>query len=154
MPAASTRTDIFAALEQEHDEQRTLIAQILETQGDSPERRRLFAELDEHIRSHSAAEEQSLLATLLRKPDFTSLTRHGVAEHHELHCILKDLAEMDMASSGWLQRFRTFQDKYEHHLEEEEEDMFPKARKALTDEDRRTLGDYFDRRKKKEVQKL
>lgn len=154
MPSSATRTDIFTALTGEHDEQRALIRQILDTSGDTQERRELFSRLDEHVRSHSAAEEQSLLATLLRRPDFTSLTRHGVAEHHEVHCILKDLAEMDTASNDWLARFRTFQDKYEHHLEEEEDDMFPKARQALSDEERQVLGAYFEKRKKKEEEKL
>ena len=48
--------DIFEALRLSHDTQRTLATRILGTQGDTPERDRLYRELKHELAAHAAAE--------------------------------------------------------------------------------------------------
>lgn len=142
--------DIFQRLKQDHDKHRDLLARISETQGASEERQILFTELTKELKGHAAAEEQALYSTMLRKPETTDDTRHSVAEHHEIDEMLNDLAATDMSSGGWLTKFKSFGDRYLHHIEEEEEDHFPEFAEYLTDEDERHMKSVFDRRKKAE----
>jgi len=141
---------IFERLKQDHDKHRDLLDQIGQTHGESDKRERLFNELTKELKGHAAAEEQALYSTMLRKPETTGETRHSVAEHHEIEEALNDLAATDMATGGWLTKFKSFDERYRHHIEEEEDEHFPDFAKYLTDEDERHMKSVFDRRKREE----
>lgn len=142
--------DIFARLKEDHDRHRTLLDRLLETSGDSEERESLFEELTVELKGHAAAEEQALYSTMLRKPPTTGDTRHSVAEHHEIEEALNDLAAADMATDGWLTKFRALDHRYRHHIDEEEDEHFPEFAGYLTDEDRAWMRSVFERRKREE----
>ncbi len=141
---------IFARLKQDHDKHRELLDRILGTQGESGEREALFIELTKELKSHAAAEEQALYSTMLRKPETTDETRHSVAEHHEIDEMLNDLAATDTSSGGWMTKFKTLDDRYRHHIEEEEDEHFPDFEKYLTEEDEVYMESVFERRKRAE----
>lgn len=141
---------IFDRLRKDHDRHRALLEQLLATQGDSPERERLFEELTKELKSHAAAEEQALYSTMLRKPPTTDETRHSVAEHHEIEEMLNDLAATDMSAGAWLQKFKSFEDRYRHHIDEEEEDHFPDFKQHLDEDDVAHMTQVFERRKEAE----
>lgn len=142
--------DIFAALKEDHDKHRKLLARMLKTSGGSEERETLFVELTRELKGHAAAEEQALYSTMLRKPPTTADTRHSVAEHHEIDEALNDLAATDRAASAWMTKFRQLDHRYRHHIEEEEEEHFPDFEDYLTDEDRSWMRSVFERRKREE----
>ena len=146
----SDATEIFAKLKQDHDKHRELLDKLLETTGDSPERKELFTELTKELKSHAAAEEQALYSTMLRKPPTTGETRHSVAEHHEIDEALNDLAATDMSEGGWLTKFKTFDHDYRHHIDEEEEDHFPDFKNYLEKADVEHMAQVFERRKTEE----
>ena len=146
----NTANDIFARLKDDHDRHRDLLDRLLDTQGESEDRADMFEELTKELKSHAAAEEQALYSTMLRKPPTTADTRHSVAEHHEIEEALNDLAATDMASGGWLTKFKEFDHRYRHHIDEEEEEHFPEFEKYLTDEDRAWMRSVFERRKREE----
>ena len=45
--------------------------------------------------------------------------------------VLDDLNDMDMSSPGWLLRFKTLREQYQHHIDEEEEELFASAREQI-----------------------
>lgn len=144
-------TKIFARLKADHDRHRKLLDQIDETKGDSPEREKLFEAFRIEVTAHAASEEMSLYATMLGKPDLREEAQHSVSEHKEIDDLLTELYEMDFASTGWLTRFRTMKDRYLHHIEEEEEEMFPNAAKDLTADEEKSLAATFAKRKPAEL---
>ncbi len=144
---------IFEDLKRDHDRQRKLLDAIAQTSGDSEERRTLFEELRQELQAHAAAEEESLYATMLANPDLRDEARHSVSEHKEVDDMLGELVEMDMASSGWLTRFKTMQHRYLHHIDEEEEEMFPEAAKGLDAATKKTLARVFEERKPEELER-
>lgn len=146
----NTANDIFARLKDDHDRHRDLLDRLLDTQGESEDRADMFEELTKELKSHAAAEEQALYSTMLRKPPTTADTRHSVAEHHEIEEALNDLAATDMASGGWLTKFKEFDHRYRHHIDEEEEEHFPEFEEYLTDEDRAWMRSVFELRKREE----
>ena len=145
-----TDQGIFKRLKADHERHRELLDKIGDTSGDSEERRQLLEEFTKEVKSHAAAEEQSIYAEMLENPDTTEDTRHSVAEHHELDEMLNDLAATDMSSSAWLQKFNKLDHEYRHHIEEEEDDHFPDFAEHLTDEDTRHMREVFERRKQEE----
>lgn len=146
-------TKIFARLKADHDRHRKLLTQIDETEGDSPEREKLFEAFRVEVTAHAASEEMSLYATMLGKPDLRDDAQHSVSEHKEIDDLLTELYEMDFASTGWLTRFRTMKDRYLHHIEEEEEEMFPEAEEGLSEAKKKELLAIFEKEKPKEKAK-
>ncbi|MBA3939869.1 MAG: hemerythrin [Sphingopyxis sp.] len=148
-----TETRIFARLKADHDRHRDLLDRIDGTQGDSDDRRYLFETFRVEVTAHAASEEMSLYATMLGRPDLRDEAQHSVAEHKEIDDLLTDLYEMDFASTGWLTRFRTLKERYLHHIEEEEEEMFPEAEKELSEAKKKELAAIFAKEKPKEKAK-
>lgn len=142
---------IFKDLKADHDRQRVMLAQIDETHGDSPERRSLFEDLRRELQAHAAAEEESLYATMLAKPELRDEARHSVSEHKEIDDYLGELVETEMSSSAWLTKFRQMRDRYLHHIEEEEEEMFPTADKNLAASTEQEMARTYETRKPAEL---
>lgn len=145
--------EIFRELKDDHDTHRTLLDLIEKTQGDSEGRRELFERFQVEVRAHASAEEQSLYAVMLGKPDLNDDAKHSVSEHKEIEDIIAELFDMDMSSSGWLTRFRTLKHDYLHHIDEEEEEMFPAAAKGLSETEKARIAKVFEERKPKEKAK-
>lgn len=142
---------IFADLKADHERHRELLAKLAETSGDSEERRELFEAFRVEVSAHAAAEEESLYATMLAKPELRDDARHSVSEHKEIDDFLGELAETEMSSPGWLVKFKEMRHRYEHHIDEEEEEMFPAAAKDLSQAEQDRLGQVFEARKPKEL---
>lgn len=142
---------IFADLKADHDRHRALLAQIAETSGTSEERGRLFEAFRIEVTAHAAAEEQSLYATMLADPDLRDDARHSVAEHKEIDDLIADLFRTDMASPEWLTRFEQLRHDYEHHIDEEEEEMFPAAEQGMSRTDKQDAARVFEDRKPDEL---
>lgn len=145
--------DIYDLLLADHGRQRGLAGGIQNTQGDSTERRRLWIAYRNELVAHASAEEQSFYAELIARPASQSQTQHSVAEHKEIEDIIEELDDMDMSSSGWLNRFHTLREKVEHHLDEEENDVFPMARELLSEAQALAIGEEFAARKQSELDK-
>ena len=145
-------TDIFSILKSDHDLHREMLEKISETVGDTPERRDLFEAFRVEVTAHAAAEEQSLYATMLGDPELQEDGRHSVAEHKEIDDLLGELQDTDMAAGAWLTKFKEMRHRYEHHIEEEEEEIFPAAEKEFSKKLAQELGAKFDRRKPTELE--
>ncbi|MFL0356847.1 hemerythrin domain-containing protein [Erythrobacter sp. GH1-10] len=143
---------VLQRIKTDHDRQRDLLDKIAKTTGDSEERRQLFEELTKELKSHAAAEEQAVYSEMLAVPEVTDETRHSVAEHHEIDEMLNDLAATDMSSPGWLLKFKEFDHRYRHHIDEEEEDHFPDFEDQIDAQWDRQMTRVFDERKSAEKQ--
>ncbi|MCB2075295.1 MAG: hemerythrin domain-containing protein [Novosphingobium sp.] len=147
-----TDSRIYEDLKQDHEKHRKMFDRIAQTQGDSEERRTGFEELRKELQAHAAAEEESLYATMLGDPDLRDEARHSVAEHKEIDDQLGELLDTDMSSSGWLTRFKELRHRYFHHIDEEEEEMFPAADEGLSKKTEEKLADKFEERKPRELE--
>lgn len=136
--------NIFEALRLSHDVQRALCVHILETQGASPERNRLFRELKHELAAHAAAEERCFYTPLIGFDSTMAQARHGMAEHHEMDELVDELNKIEMSSPGWLPHFRKLRDKVFHHLEDEEHAIFQLAGKVLPEKDKNALAIAYE----------
>jgi len=144
---------IFADLKADHDRHRSLLARIGDAPAEGPERATLFEAFRVEVTAHAAAEEESLYATMLANPELRDDARHSVAEHKEIDDFLGELAELDTASAEWTETFGKLRHRYEHHIDEEEEEMFPAAADKLSDAEEARLATVFEQRKPKEIER-
>lgn len=141
---------IFEDLKRDHDNHRRLLDELSGAQSHG-ERRDLFETLRTELQAHAAAEEISLYSTMLANPDLRDEARHSVAEHKEIDDKLGELLEADEASTAWETAFGELKHRYLHHIDEEEEEMFPKAGKVLSRSDEEAIADTFEREKPREL---
>lgn len=128
---------IFEILKAEHKEVSGTMKQIESTEDDAAgrtQRKRLFAEMYASLSAHAKGEEQSLYPVLVKIEEARDIGLEAGEEHRVVHTLLGELHEMRTADDKWMAKFTVLKENVEHHVEEEEGDMFKKAKKALTDE--------------------
>ena len=142
-------TTIFEALRESHDVQRDLAEKLVQTSGDSAERRELFDQLKNELFAHAVAEDRYFYIPLMMTDSGLNITRHALAEHHEMDEILEQLTETEFSSPGWLAIAKKLSDTVHHHLEEEEHGFFQQAGKILDDKQKETLAKKYQTEYKK-----
>lgn len=134
---------VFEALRADHDTQRDLVSRLIETEGDSDDRTKLFAELKTELAAHADAEERFFYIPMMEFDLTQEKARHSVAEHHELDELVESLDETDMSSSSWLSTAKDLADRLTHHLDEEEQEVFQMAGKVLTETQKTDLAKSY-----------
>ncbi len=143
--------DIYERLTEDHEVQKDLSSKLADTSGDSSDRRQLFENFKAEVEAHAAAEEQTFYGALIEKPDGQEKARHSISEHKEAADLMEELTDVDMGSSGWLQKFKKLKDEIEHHIEEEQNQIFPLAKKLIDEKKADQLAEDFNQRKEREM---
>lgn len=139
--------NIFQQIRADHDALRGILRGISETKGDSPERRRLFAQLLEAMKAHTIAEEQSLYTALMGWPELMEHCRHYVIAHAEVDELLQDLEYEDMSHPCWKIKFYRLRYALESHMEDEEQHMLCRAEQLVTPRQADYLSTIYHARK-------
>ena len=135
--------NLFEALRQDHDTQRTLLELLVKTHGDSEGREELFAKVKQELTAHAAAEERALYVPMMEQDLTQEKARHSVAEHHEIDELVEELENTDFSSPGWLATAKKLQHLVTHHLDEEEQEVFQLAGRALNEQDKTRLAGTY-----------
>ncbi|WP_298143159.1 hemerythrin domain-containing protein [uncultured Acinetobacter sp.] len=135
--------NIFEALRESHQKQRELGEALLKTSGDSPERRDVFERYKNELFAHAVAEDRYFYIPLMMNDAGLNITRHALAEHHEMDELLEALTELEMSNSGWLNKAKKLVDTVLHHLDEEEHGFFQQAGKILSDKEKTSLAKQY-----------
>lgn len=142
LPLSMTQLNetVFEELEVEHNAQRTLMRLMLKTNEGTQGRVQLFQRFREALEAHAAAEDRVLYAPLLADVMGRRHAAHSIEEHEEMRDMLESLAQTPPDSPEWLPRAQKLVDRNRHHIAEEERDIFPIARKALSDAQLSTMA--------------
>lgn len=131
--------DIFEELTEEHDEMRRM-ASGLEERFDE----KAFKEFEEYATSHMSAEESVLYKQIEDDEDVRETVLEGYEEHHFLEIALKELRKNEPGTERWMAKFKVASEMNEHHMQEEEDEMFPKARQVVG-ERAADLGERYEK---------
>ena len=144
---------IFDSLKADHDRHREMLSGIDAAKGDKAKRDALFETFRIDVSGHAAAEEQTLYATMMADADMQEDARHSVSEHKEIDDMIVELCKLETDDAEWNKVFKELRTEYDHHITEEEEEMFPEAAEALSDADAERLAKVFAERKPDEMEK-
>ncbi|VVP29681.1 hemerythrin domain-containing protein [Pseudomonas fluorescens] len=137
--------NIFEALRESHERQRTYAKALIKTSGDTPERVEAYKQLKAELQAHETAEERHFYMPLMEFDNGVDLSRHAIAEHHEMDEMMEELDETEMSSPAWLATAKKLSDKVHHHLKEEEQKFFQMAGKLLDDKQKETLAGQYEK---------
>jgi hypothetical protein len=104
-------------------------------------REELFTSLKRELLIHEEIEEEIFYAALKEHPRARDIVLEGYEEHHVVDTILGELSALPYDSETWTAKFTVMRENLEHHIEEEEDDMFKKADRVFDKAELGALGD-------------
>ena len=149
MPGRKGEQDAIELLEQEHRRFEQLLKRGEEsTERAKKGRRELLATLIAELNAHELMEEKVLYPALQSHPEARDIVLEGYEEHHVADLIAAELKDVATNDEQWAAKFKVLKENVEHHIKEEEGDMFRTARGIFS---RDELLDLADRMR--EIQK-
>ena len=110
----------------------------------------LFKRLKNELDVHTRIEETIFYPALEEEVETRDITLEAFEEHRLVKQLLSELESMDKGDEQWTAKFTVLKENIEHHVEEEEHEMFKKARKVLSEEDLQTLGSRLEKAKQEQ----
>ena len=116
------------------------IFDLLQATSDNQAGRRSFLlmQLKHSLGKHALQEENTIYA-MMRDQGSTEAADHLNHEHGYVKQFLFDLTEMDRSNPAWLPKVAEFRTMIEEHMREEENDLFPKMKAQLSEEQNKHL---------------
>jgi hemerythrin-like domain-containing protein len=149
---AKERKDAIALLKQDHEKMRRLLRALEEaamSDGDEPEP--LLKSVESELQVHTAIEEEIFYPAFrdaASKRDDSKLYYEAVEEHHVVDLVVPEIDKGETGSPEFAAKAKVLKDLVEHHAEEEEKEMFPRARKLMDKDELVTLGQQLAERKR------
>ena len=143
--------DILDKLGQEHDEVQELLEKMLDSESGS-ERKKLLKQIASALVPHLRAEEKVVYDRVLTLKDKNSKIdgNEGYDEHALGDAMLNKLLKMkDATSPEWTAAAKVLKELVDHHIEEEEENLWVHVKDNFTDEERIQMNREFEKAKKK-----
>lgn len=136
-------------LTQDHRKVQALFERVRENEGANG--RRMFPQIQRELELHTHIEEQIFYPHLLKIGDekLQSITRESLEEHRQAKTLLSELATGSESSDDFEAKLKVLMEDVEHHVEEEEGEMFPLVRGQLDDEMLIRLGDLMEGEKRR-----
>lgn len=111
------------------------IFDLLEKADDNATARRSFLLMQlKHAISKHAFQEENVVYAVMRDQGLTEAADHLNHEHGYVKQYFFDLTELEKSDPSWLPKLREFRKLIESHMREEEDELFPKLRSKLSDE--------------------
>lgn len=139
--------DAIALLKKDHETVRTLLGQLENATG--ARRQKLLTQIEKELKVHTTIEEEIFYPAYhqaARKKEDKKLFYEAVQEHHVVDMVMPEMNDGN-SPEELKARAKVLKDLVEHHAEEEETEMFPRARKVMDRDELRSLGEMLQRRK-------
>ena len=141
--------DAISLLKADHDKMKKLLNELeTTTERGVKTRTELFATIKGELMVHEAIEEEIFYPELKRHPKAKDIVLEGYEEHHVVDLLMGELEALDVSDETWGAKALVMKENVEHHMEEEEGDMFKKARQVFDKAELEELGERMERRKR------
>ena len=135
-------------LKKDHAKVKALLSELESTTERGVQtRQRLFAEIKAELTVHETIEEEIFYPELKAHPKAKDIVLEGYEEHHVVDTLMKELEELDVEDERWGAKALVMKENIEHHIEEEEGEMFRTARQVFDQTELEDLGRRMAERK-------
>ena len=135
-------------LEEDHRKMKKLLSELESTtERGVRTREELFGKVKEELTVHETIEEEIFYPALKDHPKTKEITLEAYEEHHVVDMVMAEIEGVAYDDEVWGAKFKVMKENIEHHIEEEENEMFTQARQAFSQEELEALGEQMAARK-------
>jgi len=147
--------DAIAMLKADHDKVKGLLEDLeATTERGVKTREELFATIKGELTVHEVIEEEIFYPALRDHPKAKDIVLEAYEEHHVVDMLMGELESLDVADETWGAKALVMKENIEHHIEEEEGEMFAQARQVFDRQELVDLGARMAERKASAQQQL
>lgn len=121
--------DAIELLKNDHDKVDRLFQKVKAT--DEGEHLALFKKIKAELDAHTHIEEKIFYPKLKEEEELKDIVLEGIEEHHQARMFLRELANLTEDSEKFEPKLKVLIEDIEHHVMEEEGEMFPKVKKVF-----------------------
>jgi hemerythrin superfamily protein len=127
----TARTDAISMLKADHEKVRGLLSQLEKsTEKGVKKREELLSQIAEELTIHTTIEEEIFYPSYrdaVAKKEDRKLYQEALEEHHVVDLVMPEIEDTDPGSEVFSAKAKVLKEIVEHHAEEEEKEMFPRA---------------------------
>ena len=140
--------DALTLLKTDHDKVKKLLAELEPTtERGVKTRQELFATIKGELTVHEIIEEEIFYPELKTHPKARDIVLEGYEEHGVVDTLMGELEDLPVDDETWGPKAKVMKENIEHHIEEEEGEMFPQARAVFDRGELAELGERMAARK-------
>ena len=140
--------DALALLREDHDTIKKIMSHIESTtERGVKTREEFFTKMKALLQVHEAIEEEILYPALKEHPKAKDLVLEAYEEHNVIDMVMAEIDETPFEDETWGAKFTVMQENLEHHIEEEESDMFSQCRRVFDPDELQELGEEMEARR-------
>jgi hemerythrin-like domain-containing protein len=144
--------DAITLLKDDHKLVRRLLEDLEKTTARGERKRRdLLSRIAANLKAHTTIEEEIFYPAFKeagQKSDDDKMYFEALEEHRAAgDLVLPDLLNTEVTSEKFSGRAKVLKELVEHHADEEEKEMFPRAKKLLSRDELSELGERLRQRK-------
>ena len=140
--------DAITMLKTDHDKVKALLTELeATTERGVKTRQELFATIKGELTVHETIEEEIFYPALKEHPKMKDLVLEAYEEHHVVDTVMAEIRDVAFDDETWGAKLTVMKENVEHHIEEEEGDMFVKTRQVFDADELAELGERMEARK-------
>jgi len=144
-----TQQNAIDLLKADHDKVEALFARVKANEdGNNGD---VFKQIKKELELHTHIEEQIFYPNLLENgnDELQKIVREGLEEHAQVKTLLPEIAALPGDSEDFKAKLQVMMENVEHHVEEEEDEMFPLVEDQIDEQMLIRLGSLLDAEKKR-----
>jgi hemerythrin-like domain-containing protein len=141
--------DCLQLLKDEHDEVKKLFKQLDKAEG--AQAGRLWREISMKLSLHEELEETYFYPQLRKDERAKEIVLEGYQEHHVMDVLIEEINGLEPDDEAFHPKATVLQENTEHHIEEEEGELFPKVRKIWDLDKRKEVGTSMEEMKRQRM---
>jgi len=145
--------DALELLKQDHQAVKDLFDQI-DGAEDGKQRKKLFDQIDTQLNIHAHIEETVFYPEMQKIAELKDMVEEALKEHQEVKTLLEEIEGRDPESDQFIASVEELMENVEHHVAEEEDEMFPKVRERCDQATLDRLGDQLESAKGKQQRQV
>ena len=135
-------------LEDDHRKMRKLLDELeATTERGIRTREELYSTIKGELTIHELIEEEIFYPALKEHPKAEDIVLEGYEEHHVVDLVMAELENLPVDDESWGAKAKVMKENVEHHMEEEEGDMFKQARSVFDRAELEDLGERMEARR-------
>ena len=135
--------DALELLKKDHRKVAELFEQVEATE-DEKKHRQLFEQIKGELETHAHIEEAVMYPAFEKKEELKDMVLEAYEEHKQIKTLLREITALSDGSERLDAKLKVMGENVEHHVDEEENEMFPKVKKLYDREQLEQMGQELE----------